>query len=521
MSTKMGFLTPILCTEVIPGDVIKGNTEVLVRVAPLLAPVYEKLSLYVHIFFVPNRLLWEEWETFITGGRLGAEAAPDEAPIPPYFKISDLVSGAPTTSGKGTLADYLGCPVFTDIDPVAANWDVAGATVDAMPFAAYQQIYMDYYRDRNFVPDDQIELPLTSGEQNPTTGQITTRWERNYLHDYFTSALPFMQRGAEVLMPIQLGGVASLYADPVDNDSTSSVLTAIEQPGSANVGYGVLLDATPPSLPAGSSTWVNGSDFTNTSSTIADFRAAYALQVWLERNAIGGSRYTESVQAHFAVRPQDQRLQRAEYLGGGRMPIQISEIVSTAYSDDGEATVPLANLAGHGVAYGNTNYFSYFCPEHGFVMAIMSIMAPPSYHQGLPRMFRRKTFLDYPWPTFATLGEQTVEKRELYCSPATMTEDADGELPMFGYQSRYADWKYIPSSNRGDFHDTLLFWTLCREFSSVPELGYNFNIWPGEEARLFAVQDGTDQFWCLVFNKVGVKRSLPYFGKPNTLGFGS
>lgn len=519
MSMKMGKLVPIMCTEVIPGDVIRGNTEVLVRVAPLLSPIYEKLSLYVHIFFVPNRLLWEEWETFITGGRLGAEASPEEAPIPPHFKISDMVA-ADEFAGKGSLADYLGCPIFSDVDPVAVNWDVPGATVDAMPFAAYQKIWHDYYRDRNFVGDDEyFTFPMPSGLINIGSTSWYLLQDRNYLHDYFTSALPFMQRGAEVLMPIQLGGLAGLYGEPVSPPTTTMLISGTED--GTPVGYGINVGPDGVEPPDGSSLYVRGQDFTNTSSTIGDFRQAYALQVWLERNAIGGSRYVESTQAHFGVKPQDERLQRAEYLGGGRMPIQISEIVSTAYSDDGTATVPLANLAGHGITYGNTNNFSYFCPEHGFIMAIASIMAPPSYHQGLPRMFRRKTFLDYPWPTFATLGEQTVEKNELYCSPLSMTVDADGNYPLFGYQSRYADWKYIPSSNRGDFHDTLLFWTLCRQFITEPELGYNFNIWPGEEDRLFAVQDGTDQFWCLVFNKVGVKRALPYFGKPNTLGFGS
>ena len=139
------------------------------------------------------------------------------------------------------------------------------------------------------------------------------------------------------------------------------------------------------------------------------------------------------------------------------MQIKISEIVSTAYSDDGEATVPLANLAGHGIGYGNTNQFNYFCAEHGFIIGIASIMNPPSYHQGLPKMFRRRTFLDYPWPTFAKLGEQQVDKAELFASPENLTEDENGLLPLFGYQSRYADWKFTKSTNHGDFHDTLLF----------------------------------------------------------------
>jgi len=255
-------------------------------------------------------------------------------------------------------------------------------------------------------------------------------------------------------------------------------------------------------------------------SSATKFRSAYALQVWLERNAVGGSRYNESTLAHFGVRPQDSRLQRAEYLGGGRMPIKISEIVSTAYSDDGTATVPLANLAGHGITYGNTNRFSYFCPEHGFIIGILSIMNPPSYHQGMPRMFRRKTFLDYPWPTFAKLGEQQVDKSELFASAANLLEDANGALPLFGYQSRYADWKFIWSSNHGDFHDTLLFWTLTREFSTSPELGEAFVTFEDDtQNRIFAVDGDNDNFWLYVHNHVTVRRALPYFATPNNLNF--
>jgi len=183
--------------------------------------------------------------------------------------------------------------------------------------------------------------------------------------------------------------------------------------------------------------------------------------------------------------------------------------------------VPQANMAGHGVTYGNTNRFNYFCTEHGFIIGIISIMNPPSYQQGLPRMFRRRSFLDYPWPTFAKLGEQQVNDHEIYADPASLTEDADGEMPLFGYQSRYADWKYICSTNHGDFKDTLLFWTLTRTFLEPPVLSETFNQFDDEtQNRIFAVPD-VDSFWLYVNNRVTVKRPLPYFGTPNTLGFGS
>jgi len=512
LSTRMGRLTPVLIQECIPSDYFTGSSEMLVRLAPLLAPIYDQIQVYVHFFFVPNRLLWEDWEEFITGGRLGVGVEPVTAPIPPYMDLGAELASNPDFFEKSSLMDYLGCPVLPIAPDVAADYD--GIPIDMLPVAAYQLVWYNYYRDRNFQPDDlfDVPLPLPSGEVDMDLSLFT----RMYRHDYFTSALPFTQRGEEVLIPISLGGTGSIYADPVGAE-TSAVVSAIAQPGSVNVGYEVEIDADaahPGAL------YIKGSDFTGTTTTINDFRSAYALQVWLERNAIGGSRYVESTEAHFGIRPQDSRLQRPEYIGGGRIPVKISEVVSTAFSSDGTDIVPLANMGGHGVTYGNTNQFKYFCPEHGFIIGILSIMNPPSYHQGLPRMFRRRSFLDYPWPTFAKLGEQMVAKAELYASAANLTEDTAGDLPLFGYQSRYADWKYIPNSNHGDFHDTLLFWTLTRQFASSPELGEDFNMFDDtSQNRIFAVNGTADNFWIYVHNKVTVKRPLPYFGTPNTMGF--
>ncbi|AXH77256.1 MAG: major capsid protein [Microviridae sp.] len=518
-TTRAGRMTPVFITECIPSDVFNGSSEILLRMAPLLAPIYDNIKLYVHYWFVPNRLLWDEWETFITGGRLGVGIDPTTAPVPPFVDLGLVGGAAPVT--KSSLADYLGLPIFEDL-PGFTNWaSYTGKNIDIMPFLAYQLIWFEYYRDRNFVDDDQavtwgVTIPAPSGDAGLPLGIFDLK-QRAWSADYFTSALPFTQRGEEVLMPVSLGGVAQLKVDPLGSE-TSAVLSGISQPGSIAVGYGIDID--PETGVNNGDLYVKGEDFGGTTTSINDFRTAYALQVWYERNAIGGSRYTESTQAHFGVRPQDSRLQRPEYIGGGVIPIKISEVVSTAYSNDGTDVVPLANLAGHGITYGNTNHFNYFCVEHGFIIGIASIMSDGSYHQGVPRMFRRRSFLDYPWPTFAKLGEQTVDKAELFGSAVNLTEDADGNLPLFGYQSRYADWKYIPNTNHGEFHDTLLFWTLTRDFASAPELGETFVTYDSTvQDRIFAVNGGDDNFWLYVYNKVGVKRPLPYFGTPNTLGF--
>lgn len=517
LSTRMGRLTPVYIQECVPSDSFNGGSEVLLRLAPLLAPIYDSIVLFVHFFFVPNRLLWADWEEFITGGRLGVGIDPVTAPVPPWFDIQYCMDNFPTYLEKSSLADYLGVPIM---ESFGSGYE--GIGLDLMPFLAYQRCWYDYYRDRNFYPDDVMEFPVASGEHDLDESPFLDLQTRNYMHDYFTSALPFTQRGEEVLMPLAGTGsvnylnasrIVSATATPVNAGPlgtepdmlSNQILTS--NSGGANETFARVEN-------------IDSVDIDASSVSINDFRSAYALQVWLERNAIGGSRYTESTQAHFGVRPQDSRLQRAEYLGGGRIDVKISEVVSTAYSNDSEeTTVPLGNMGGHGITYGNTNRFRYFCPEHGFIIGILSIMSPPSYHQGLPRMFRRRSFLDYPWPTFAKLGEQQVSRAELYASAANLTEDENGELPLFGYQSRYADWKYVPNTSHGDFHDTLMFWTLVRDFTSSPVLNQNFSKFPDPiQDRIFAVQ-GNDNFWLYVHNAVTVRRPLPYFGTPNTLGF--
>lgn len=515
-TTRMGRLTPIYIEEAIPSDTFRGSSEVLLRLAPLLAPIYDEISLYVHFFFVPNRLLWAEWEEFITGGRLGVGVDPDVAPVPPFCDIGKTLDSSPSAFAESSLMNYLGVPVFAEL----TGGDYDGKTIDMMPALAYQLVWLEYYRDRNFYSDDWlgIEFPVPSGEiEWDTYPDLFDLQKRAWEHDYFTSALPFTQRGVEVLMPLAGTGSVTYLNSSNYFTEDGSPLTA----GAAMFAGNKLVDTGVPA----DATRVENIDEVNldtSSVSINDFRSSYALQVWLERNAVGGSRYNESTLAHFGVKPQDSRLQRPEYIGGGKINVNIREVVSTAYSEDADAAVvPLGNLGGHGVTYGNTNQFSYFCSEHGFIIGIASIMSPPSYYQGLPRMFRRRSFLDYPWPTFAKLGEQQVDKAELYASATNLTEDSNGILPLFGYQSRYADWKYHPNRVSGAFQSTLKFWTLVRDFANSPVLGRNFVDYDQTlQNRIFAVTDeSADNFWLYVYNNVRVRRPLPYFGQPNTLGF--
>jgi len=507
LSTRMGKLTPVFISETMPNDTFRVNTEVMLRLAPLLAPIMHRVNVFVHFFFVPNRLLWKDWETFITGGRLGE--AVTTPPVPPSMKITDLLASADERLNLGTLWDYLGGIPIADAD--SGNW--TNRTIDAMPFAAYYKVWYDYYRDRNYQADNE-NLPLVSGNVADVLvrGRLTLMRYRSWQHDYFTSALPFTQRGNEVLMPLEGSGNVTYLTESL-----------VKLPGGGNVPGGDLQsDGGAPSklFATGSGTTarlenIDEVEIDASSVSINDLRRAIRLQEWLERNALAGSRYNESIMAHFGRKTSDSRLQRAEYLGGGKVVVQISEVLTTAFSEDSEANVvPPGNMQGHGLTFGNTNRFTYNCEEHGFVIGIMSVMPVSAYMQGIPRMFlQRNTFLDYPWPSFAHLGEQEVYKSELYADPTNVPADRT-EQPVFGYQSRYADWKHMESSSHGDFRTSLDFWHLTRKFASSPVLGNTFVTFEDDlQDRVFAVSD-VDTLWCYLYNKVTVKRSLPYFGTP-------
>lgn len=520
MTLRMGKLVPILCMECIPGDSVSYNPQVFMRLLALLAPIYGMINVTVHCFAVAHRLLWAEWEDFITTGRLGADVG-GSAPLPPVWPLGG--SGGILTAGldameSGELLDYLGVPSVPDSE--AANYAAVDATIDIMPILGYNLVFIEYYRDRNFTNDDQLDqYPFPSGVQNfdETLGFLRTR---HWGPDYFTTALPFTQRGAEVLIPMGgVGDVTYLAQSEVAGAgaSVTDVFLGSVGDGNLSVNKGIVNGGTVDYNAVGESAIrienIDEINFENTTITVNDLRQAVRLQEWFERNAIAGNRYTENIQAHFGLKPQDYRMQRPEYIGGFKMPIKISEVVNTAFSlNEADETIPAGNLAGHGIGRGGGRVH-YFAQEHCFIYAIMSIMTVPTYMQGLPRMFRRKTFLDYPWPAFALLGEQEVKKYEIFMNPANMDVNAEGEEPLFGYQSRYADWKYIPSTSHGDFKNTLLFWTLTRNFATSPTLGNTFlQMEDALQDRIFAVSG--NNFLAYVYNRISVVRALPYFSRP-------
>ena len=474
MSMKMGQLTPVLVTECVPGDSFQIGCDSLIRFAPMVAPVMHRMDVSVHYFFVPNRLVWENWEKFIV------DANTDQ--VLPYFNYSST-----GTTNYGRFFDYMGVPPNTTANFVPVN---------ALPFAAYQAIYNEYYRDENLVAE--VDYKLANGDNGSslsTFGQIRNRaWE----HDYFTASLPFAQKGTAVDIPI--GSIDNDVA--VNWNSLENAHTSVTYDGtnSQTIGSsaGVSTIGTPEMI-------AKTSDIDIQPTTINDLRRAFRLQEWLEKNARGGTRYIENILMHFGVRSSDKRLQRPEYITGLKTPVIISEVLNTSAT----AEEPQGNMAGHGVAVSTGKYGNYFCEEHGYIIGIMSVMPQPAYQQGIPKTYLKNDPLDFFWPSFAHIGEQPVTNDELYAYQATGSD-------TFGYVPRYAEYKYQASRVAGDFRTILDYWHLGRIFATQPALNQAFiECTPEQCERIFAVQDGEDNLYCQIMHKIKAVRPMPKFGTPN------
>ncbi len=477
LSTNMGQLTPILTLEVVPGDSIELGCESIIRFAPMTAPVMHRMDVTMHYFFVPNRILWDNWEKFITNNGPNG-TGPDI--VAPYLRYG-YDFGNPENR---LFLDYLGVPT----PPLGATQ----ANISALPMAAYQCVYNEYYRDQNLIAP--VNYKLIDGDNNADFLNLTTLRNRAWEHDYFTSSLPFAQKGAAVDIPLgAVNGDANIYYNASYNTTLSGTPASVTLLGDVNTGVDTEMYAQTDGL-------------TVEPTTINDLRRAYRLQEWLEKNARGGTRYIESILSHFGVKSSDARLQRPEYITGVKTPVVISEVLNTSGT---EGELPQGNMAGHGIAVSSGKSGSYYAEEHGYIIGIMSVMPKTAYQQGIPRTFLKLDPLDYFWPSFANIGEQEVKLQELYA----FTANADD---TFGYVPRYAEYKYMPSRVAGDFRNSLDYWHLGRIFGSEPTLSQEFiECTPEDTARIFAVTDPDSQkLYCHVLNKIKAVRPMPKYGTP-------
>ena len=468
LSMGMGTLTPVLVQEVVPGDTFNINTQSMIRFSPLVAPTMHRINSYIHYFYVPNRIIWKGWEDFITGTTLSSI---------PTTRIQEVQ--------VGSLADHLGVPT--------GDFTTGFGMVQNLPFRAYFKIWNDYYRDENLEAAIDIE-DQTVNDNYVITDMKRRSWEK----DYFTSALPWAQKGNPVTMDTQIN-----YKNAFVNDGTITPLT----PGGALEVGAHAYDENNFIIQHGNTDPLYLENIQSITLAVEELRRATRLQRWMERNARAGSRYVEHLLAHWGVKSSDSRLQRPEYIGGGKAPCVISEVLNTT----GTPTAPQGEMAGHGISVGQSNQANKYCEEHGYIIGIMSVMPEPTYQQGLPRHLSRLTPTDFYFPEFAQLGEQEVLNQEIYFQGTDHGLVQD--IGTFGYQSRYAEYKYNQSTVHGLFKTDFDFWHMGRKFANLPTLNHAFiNCQPTK--RIFAVTDQEEELYVQLYHQITAIRPMPYFNDP-------
>lgn len=487
MSLKFGTMYPTVVMETVPGDSFSLSCESLLRFAPLVAPVMQRIDVFMHYFFVPNRLVWPGWENFIT------QQPYDGTPPVHPFVTADTAS---VNAIIGKAMSYFGIGSNNSSFPDPPD----GLLLNPIPFAAYQMIYNEYYRDQNLCPE--VNFTLANGDNTSDLDDLTTLRVRAWEHDYFTSALPFAQKGPQVAIPFEADVVlkddvtmSGKFMRSLDHTigDTGTVTQAGVTPNLAVTlgGVGHVYD------PQGSLEVVNGE------SSINDLRRAFRLQEWYEKQARGGTRYIESILAHFGVKSSDARLQRPEYITGTKSPVSISEVLSS----NGDESGNLGDMGGHGISVTTGNYGKFYAEEHGTIIGIMTVLPRTGYATQTNKLFFKVSDpFEYYWPEFANIGEQEIRNKEIFLRATT----PEG---IFGYIPRYAEYKYMNSRVAGDFGSSLAFWHQARFADETTALNQEF-IECNPRTDIFAVDDGTDYLWAHVYHKIRAVRPMPYFGTP-------